>query len=159
MFGNNQGSLEKIEKVLTPDLVMDIHATKQQLKNFGISINGSKIIRKGKPGKLVNDTGTTAIPDAIFDFSKNIDPPASIKGEAKQGNMTITYGVESHTNQDLYNFPNAIRVSLNYFTPKTKPRSQMLGEYVGSDYMELEITNKDNLVSTLVLEPDLEIHF
>ena len=140
------------------DLIMTINATQQQMDNFGIKIEDSKIIRKGKPGKVENDIGTFDIPEATFDFSKNtLNKQNYIQGEAILNNTKITYGAEKYPNHNLYEFPDATSVSLSYFTPTTKPRPQTPGEYSASDYFELVIKNKDGSSNTFFLEPNLEV--
>jgi hypothetical protein len=161
--------MEEFEKSLTnitpeknPDLIMDIKATPEQMADFGIEIQGSKIIRKGKPGKVEGNTGTFPVEDAIFDFSKK---------ESKQdpkiyqprtfdlgGTGTITFGMPSNTKlPNLYDFPDATYVSLKYFTPETKPRTNVPGEYRAGDYFELKVTNKDGSKNTFYLESNLDL--
>ena len=158
MFENRQ-EVVTIKEV-TPDLIMSINASQQQMGSFGISIEGSKIIFKGKLGKVEGGIGTFHINDTTFDFSKNTSEKQNIiQGEATFGNTKITYGAEIYSdNDDSYKFPNATSISLNYFTPKTKPRPHTRGEYQGSEYFELVIRNKDGTSKTFFLEQNLEVH-
>jgi len=154
--------LENISKIKTPDLIMDIKATPEQMADFGLEIQGSKIIRRGKPGKVEGDTGTFLIPDAIFDFSTENkllinQPLVSSSGEVHLGDVKLTYGVHKDVGYNLKSFPDAVSVFLNYFTPKTKPRTNVPGEYRAGNYFELKVTNKDGSKKTFYLEQNLEI--
>ena len=143
---------------------MYIRATPEQMKRFGIEIEGSKIIRKGRSGKLEGDTGTFAISDVVFDFSRKSQD--SNEGmleyhprKISMGDTKIIFSAPVDTKpHNLYDFPNAIHVSLKYFTPQTKSRADVLGEYQVGDYFELEITNQDGSKKKYYLESDLSIH-
>jgi hypothetical protein len=147
----------------TPDLIMQINATEKQLADFRIEIQGSKIICKGKSGKVKGDTGTFLIPDTIFDFSTennlltNQPLLRNQAGEVHLGDVKLTLGLSRETHYSLRSFPNASHVSLKYFTPQARPRTDVPGEYRAWDYFELKITNKDNSKKTFYLERNLEI--
>ncbi len=141
---------------------MQINATERQMADFGIEIQGSKIIRKGKSGKVEGDIGTFAVSDIVFDFSrKTEDIEGSVEYSPREinlGDTKVTFAVSRNMeSRDSYDFPDASYVSLNYFTPKTKPRTNVPGEYRAGDYFELIITNKDGSKKTFYLEQNLEI--
>jgi hypothetical protein len=149
------------ESIKNPDLIMEIKASPQQLEDFGIEVDGSKIIRKGKPGKIEGDIGTFTIPTVTFDLSRNnseaVGRPVRNEGELKNNHTILTWAVQRSIDSNLYRFPDATHVSLIYHTPKTKIRKHMLAEYMG-DYFELVITDKDGSKKTYHLEHNLEIH-
>lgn len=151
------------EKILekSPDLTMQINATEQQMADFRIEIQGSKIIRKGKFGKVEDDTETFAISDIVFDFSrKTEDVEKSVEYSPREinlGNTKITFAVSDVEPRNSYDFPDASFVSLKYFTPQTKPRTDVPGEYRAGDYFELKVVNKDGSGRTFYLEQNLEI--
>jgi hypothetical protein len=153
--------VNNIEPVKNPDLIIEIKSTPKQLENFGIKVEGSKIIRRGKPGKIENDTGTFAIPTETFDLSQDnfqvLDQPARKEGELRNRNTVLTWAVQNHPDLNLHKFPNATHVSLSYHTPETKPRTHVPAEYMG-DYFELVITNKDGSKEIYHLEQNFEIH-
>jgi hypothetical protein len=143
-----------------PDLVMQVKATPEQMKSFGIKIEDSKIIQS-----CFNTDDIDADMqemyygrENVFNFSRNNQSPKLYhSGEIDLVNTRVTFGAESHPINNVYNFPNAIIFSLSYFTPKTKPRTDVPGEYRAGDYFELIITNKDGSKKTFYLEQNLEI--
>src|ERR1035437_5093685 len=147
--------LEKEQPFKSPDLIMSIKATSEQMTDFGIEIQGSKIIFKGKSGTMEDDTGTFSISDALFDFSKDVDDKYKLLYKPR-GDGGIAMSVDNTSNSR--NFPDVIHVSLSYFTSKTKPRTNIGGEYRVGDYFELVITNKDGSKMTYNLERDRMIH-
>ena len=68
MLGDNLPKTNSTE--VKADLLIDIdRITEQKLPEFGVEIQGSRIIRKGRDGSVEGDIGTMEIPDEIFEFS------------------------------------------------------------------------------------------
>jgi hypothetical protein len=134
----NEGLILRPQESKNPDLIMDIKATPEQMKAFGIDIEGSKLTQScfNTDDIDANMDDIYYGPENIFNFSGNTRPLIG----------------------NVYNFPNATSFSLSYFTPETKPRIDVPGEYRAGDYFELFIRNKDGSEVTYYLERNFLIH-
>ena len=155
-----EGPQKNDEREIVPSLIMQIRATNEQLSRFSIEIEGSKIIRRGKSGKLEDDTATFSISDLIFDFSQDVRTEGMLDYKPKEFNVEnkeMVIGEVTRNSDEAYKFPNAVSVSLTYFTPTNKPRVNVPGEYQAGDYFELTINNTDGSRQGYYLESDLSV--
>lgn len=150
-------SAENILEYRKPDFIMDIKATKMQLASFWIEVRNSNIIRMNHLNQTKGGVGSFEVPNVVFDFSKDAIPIERYKQFHVEDKNTVSFQI-MNTGDDIRSYPNAYYVSLSYFTPKTKPRTDVPGEYRSGDYFELFIRNKDGSEETFYLERNLLVH-